>query len=1553
MNSQASSPCRFYVQYSVSVAITTFIFTGMVIGCRSMLKRGDCRSWNSADKSGYSVCSRSVGTGLFSAHHTLCTMLIKLTILLLIVARVGNVQATVQNSETINNISSVSTSKSDANKLFTISHHRQNPTLYKQGHTLHQTALSGNSQEDDERGHPSNLVGEIGSDEKQSLKVDSDSGSKCIITVISETDSPTLNSNCNCSTAKDNGILSTSLDSALACVDYYKDSVELRLESDHLTLNEVHKFDGLSAVYIHSSGPGKHTYIQCNSTLTRESGLIFNNSRSITLKDVILSGCGTKHRSTSTNFINKSDIIYAFSAIYFSHCLDVTVTGVAIDSSDGAGLTMVNCGGVVNITTSDFTNNGIKMNSSVPGGGGVSIEICSHINCNIHLAGSIDYSSATYYIEDCRFINNSASIGKFLPTHITLNRNYFAYGQGGGLFVNFFSSNNSLTVKNSYFENNNAQRGGGFFVGFRSSSEGNNVTVHQCTFLQNSCYQSELPPGEKHSSGGAMGAIFYTNTKRTNLSITYTNFTKNTAYYGGGISMGSGSTYYTDEISTHDGCNFTIQWSVFDGNNARIGAALDLYYRVAVEQLYHYSSVLTNISDTNFMRNGGVYHYSTHNVTGRTFATIYIVYIPVIFCGKVHIVNNRASGFGVEEATVQFRENTLVNLTQNTAKIGGGMALIGRSTIVLHENTTVIFHLNKASERGGAIFSTQSQERYTAYDYTCFIQYKGHNRTEQEATGLHPSNWTARVTFSNNTANSSNYERNAIHASSVLPCVWPSSSTSNVSYDISSTFCGWNNSWIFSNTNKSNCTDLIRTAPSSFKQTDYSIEVTPGNLTKIKNFGIQDDFGHDLSSALYTVSNITVTCKKGGIVGKNWPKELGVTVTDDGLLLTANSSYTKNNCKLAILLQTADRKSITTKISVTILRCPPGYKIKDASKSCMCHPNHNFNGLLSCTQANFTSAIFAGYCMTFSNVRVVHPGKPKQTEKDFIVARCPYVVGNLKSLYVPLPSYYYDNGVHKREEDAFCRSFGRTGKLCRECQEGLGLDVYSASFNCTKCKNVHTNWIRVILASTVPTTLLFILCTIFHISITSAPINGYIFFSHVITMRLDVLTVRYLWATLQDKHSLSRLLHVPYQLWTFDFPQILLQDVCLGRSFKVVHALALQYLSVLYPLLLVFTAIILIELHAKNCKPLVWLWKPLCYLCVRFRHSWHIRTTVIDTFASFLLLSYSNLIGVSMSLLTPSNIILGNGMVVGRTLNYDTSVEFFEKPHLQFGILAIIILCTFGAIPPLLLILYPFKWFQYLLNRCKLRGWRFLHVFVDAFQGSYKNGIKGYPERRYFAGVYFLFRIAINIIYSAVEDMIQLHLILTLTYMFFMLILMAQRPYKKNFYNVLDGVFMSILVTTHAMTVYLFYHASALKQIPIKVWYFTYAIQHIPTLYMILLVIYLVSFRMRCVKRFFLTHFSGRSLFYKNEAFNDKNSPKSPLIHYDWPSSSSLVIPSPSSPHAQTRSISDIPDRVENPHRYEPLVDSWQYPHKGSLQDFSGVFSKKGKNVPDYGSRLN
>ena len=139
-----------------------------------------------------------------------------------------------------------------------------------------------------------------------------------------------------------------------------------------------------------------------------------------------------------------------------------------------------------------------------------------------------------------------------------------------------------------------------------------------------------------------------------------------------------------------------------------------------------------------------------------------------------------------------------------------------------------------------------------------------------------------------------------------------------------------------------------------------------------------------------------------------------------------------------------------------------------------------------------------------------------------------------------------------------------------------------------------------------PLTLFFIIVVIFHVGVISLQANGYIFFSQIMTIPSHKLIMESAWAlALEDnttaQHALSYLLMFPYSVWSLDFFYILYAgDICLHKSMRIIHVLALQYIPALYPLCLVLVSYVLIELHARNCRPLVWLWKPFCFLCVRF-----------------------------------------------------------------------------------------------------------------------------------------------------------------------------------------------------------------------------------------------------------------------------------------------------------------------------------------------------------------
>ena len=71
------------------------------------------------------------------------------------------------------------------------------------------------------------------------------------------------------------------------------------------------------------------------------------------------------------------------------------------------------------------------------------------------------------------------------------------------------------------------------------------------------------------------------------------------------------------------------------------------------------------------------------------------------------------------------------------------------------------------------------------------------------------------------------------------------------------------------------------------------------------------------------------------------------------------------------------------------------------------------------------------------------------------------------------------------------------------------------------------------------------------------------------------------------------------------------------------HAFVLQYFIAVNGLVLIITVYVLVELHARNVRLVVWLWHlfGMCFAC--FQRQLTAGTSLIDAFAMFLLLSYS------------------------------------------------------------------------------------------------------------------------------------------------------------------------------------------------------------------------------------------------------------------------------------------------------------------------------------------
>ena len=265
-----------------------------------------------------------------------------------------------------------------------------------------------------------------------------------------------------------------------------------------------------------------------------------------------------------------------------------------------------------------------------------------------------------------------------------------------------------------------------------------------------------------------------------------------------------------------------------------------------------------------------------------------------------------------------------------------------------------------------------------------------------------------------------------------------------------------------------------------------------------------------------------------------------------------------------------------------------------------------------------------------------------------------------------------------------------------------------------------------------------------------------------------------------------------YGFWNLDFFRALLpHHICLKAD--TLQVLALDYSIAFYPLTLIVVTYVLIEFHTYNFRFIVWIWRPIHRCFARFRQQWDIRTSIIDAFATFILLSNIKLLSVSFDLLTPTFVYNMNNTVVGTFLYYDASVEYFGKKHLPYAILALFVVLIFILFPILLLLLYPMRCFQRSLGRCRVK-WHALHIFIDAFQGCYKDGTNGSLDCRYFAGLYLLMRLILFILFALTHSAYY-YAVGILVLIGVAMLLAIFQPYKAEFstYNAVDSVFILTL----------------------------------------------------------------------------------------------------------------------------------------------------------------
>ena len=527
----------------------------------------------------------------------------------------------------------------------------------------------------------------------------------------------------------------------------------------------------------------------------------------------------------------------------------------------------------------------------------------------------------------------------------------------------------------------------------------------------------------------------------------------------------------------------------------------------------------------------------------------------------------------------------------------------------------------------------------------------------------------------------------------------------------------------------------------------------------------------DLSTEVKAKPVIYVDMKNGTLDSSCWRKGLDLPC---GSLELAIAGARKHNSTIAVLPFEVSATA-SQEVQPSSSSCPPWF-FPDPSSNGTCRCGESIHGAVKCNETLQESAILDCYCMTYNESTGVVAGP------------CFYNCENMRKGHHDM---LYHHLPHRVEDlnSAMCGHFHRGGQLCGSCEEGYSPLVYSYDLQCSNCTDSHYNWVKYVTAAFVPLTVFYVIILWCRVSATSPKLYAFVNFSQAIAISANMRIVLSATAIYPKIGTLIRTIAALYGIWNLDFFRTLIPHICL--EVNTLQALALDYAIACYPLLLIVVSYVFIELHARNFRLFVCLWKPFQRFFLQ--KQWNIKTSVIEVFTTFLLLSNVKFLSVSFDLLTPTEVHNINGSLLGLFLYYDASIAYFGKEHLPYAVLALLLLLIFVIFPIVLLLLYPMRCFQQCLGLCGIR-WHALPIFIDAFQGCYKDGTNGTRDCRYFAALYLTTRFTLFVMYAFTVDVLFYAVGQFLLIVFAVLIAIIQ-PYKAQFavYNIVDTVFILLL----------------------------------------------------------------------------------------------------------------------------------------------------------------
>lgn len=1225
--------------------------------------------------------------------------------------------------------------------------------------------------------------------------------------------------------------------------DHRASSTKYLLEKGtHFLNTSTDTFDGNlnTLAFVGNATSSSDVVIHCT---TGDSGLAFQGVKNITFSYLTFYNCSALRNSTTRGYHSTMSSSYDppklhnFQVgLYFYQCMDITMLFVNVsDSPSATGVVMYDTNGTNSIVHSVFRNNIISnptTDTPSPNGGGggfyVEFTYCEPGNLECIIAGETEatISGASYQFLNCSFLNNVArdstsDNGTYL---VEFQSDHVAFGRGGGLsiFAKGESYNNTFQILHCNFENNKATWGGGMLVEFQDFSTQNSVTISDCSFLNNECYYT--PTSGTGGGGLRLGHCVYHQPKRSglgnNVLINHCHFSDNKALNGGGMSI----SVARQNTSTEQLAQITIDNCVFLHNTARLGSAfhVDGFALILIGLVAN-----VKIAKSSFIDNSVDYLDTLESLPYQSgLGAVYVHEVELLFEGDTTFYANKGSALAAVHTKVSFCD-CKAKFSTNYGNKGGAIALLGGAYLMINSNTQMTFVNNHAMVLGGAIYNTYiSRENMNSYTH-CFIRNIN--------PYLHPDDWGAKFNFQGND-HMCHSRPNSIYSTSLLPCSWAGGV--GVNANLSAIFC-WNDwTYIDSAGHALDCASQLSTDVGniSFNTVNGSnrVQAFPGHSFNLE-VNITDDLGHDVSeqTVFVAVTNTTGSFldSEGNIISYVW----GESATLWG----------EDMQNIVLMLDTVEDRVWHMEIVVELMPCPPGFKEMNETSQQYCGCARDYGGVLICDNKNFNAILKNSNWMG----RIESENEDADTRNPYYTSPCPPGYCAASKIY----SHYILPNDSDSLEQKVCGSQKRRGILCGECIEQFEPAVNSPTYECVNCTNVNvvSNIFKYIAIVYIPIVCIFVVIILFGVRLTSAPANAFILYSQVISSTFNLDADGQIPLGLiagSHKDALLKAYRIPYGIFNLELLEILIPPFCIGTGLDTLAVISLEYAVAFAPLLMIIVAVTIMRIATfigERCSNNSAERSQIFTASVAFiaKRKRTLSESLLPAFAAFLLLSYTKFSLTSAYIMNQQFVMdeYGNRMSPARVYYSGHFTMYDKKYFIQYFIPAVVFFVVFSIIPPLFLLQYPIIFFEWCLAKVNCL-WRFypstkVHVLLDTFQGCFKI------KYRFFAGLYFVFRLVINFSVMMNNSWLQQYIVQQAACVIMVMLLAIFQPYNKenNIFNRIDAFMFTNLAVINVVSLYLYEYSQNNPQsntLPLSAFVFQYILVYLPLIYIIIYILW-------------------------------------------------------------------------------------------------------------------